>query len=270
MELVTLALSLLAAALAAPAPPDAPPSQPQTTPGYETRQASPMRTAPTQGTSRMNIEGRAIDFYMKKPLGEGTWPGVVLLHDSRGLSTSNMKLVDKLSSEGFIVMAPDLYGGKVALDDDKGRELSVLMDQEAALATIEVLAAHLRATGDVGDHRVGLLGFDLGGRLALQGAIGSRDISAVAVAYSRSPGDADTIRRVSCPVLGIFAGKDGLIPPRETETLREALQAAGRSAQTVVYEEAGHGFMKEGEPEYDTGAAAAAWSRIVGFLRENL
>ena len=259
---------MLASLLAAEQPPPAP-QQPKDQ-GYERLEPGPTRTAPTQGLSRMNLDNIAIDFYLKKPPGQGTWPGIVLVHDGGGMSPGVLRLVDELASKGFIVIAPDLYGGKYALDDDKARELSVVMDEQAALAILDALAAHLKNQVEVGDHRVGIVGFDTGGRLAMKAAIGSRDVSAVAVVYARSPGDPETIRRVGCPLMAVFAGKDDMIPPRESETLREALEAMGDRGRVAILPGAGHGFMKDTDPRYDPSAAGQAWARIVAFLRENL
>ncbi|HZI94047.1 MAG TPA: dienelactone hydrolase family protein [Patescibacteria group bacterium] len=238
--------------------------------GYTRSAPTAMRSAPTQGLAHIQAGERAVDVYQKKPKGEGTWPGVVMLHDSMGMSRQAMDMVERLSAEGFVVYAPDLYGGRYALDADKGRELSVLMNEEEALLSIEALVAHVRSLPEVGDHRVGVVGFDMGGALALKVAMGSQDLSALAVADTRPKVDADGLRRIGCPILALFAGNDEKIPPADIAGFRAALSAAGRTADLKIFDGVGHGFMKHGDPSYKAEDAGAAWARIVAFFKENL
>jgi len=238
--------------------------------GYTRSAPTAMRTAPTQGLAHIQAGERAVDIYMKKPKGEGTWPGVVLLHDRMGMSRQAMDMVERLSGEGFVVYALDMYGGRYALDADKGRELSVLMNEEDALLSIEALVAYVKSLPEVGDHRVGVVGFDMGGELALKVAMGSQDLSALALAYTRPVVDADALRRIGCPILALFGGKDEKIPLADIAGFRAALSSSSRVAEVKIFDGVGRGFMKNGDPSYKAEEASAAWGRVAAFFKENL
>jgi len=228
------------------------------------------RTAETRGLRPLQLEARQIHHYRATPEGEGPWPGVVLAHDSMGLDANTKNLADRLAAEGFLVIAPDLYDGKVALDADKGREMSVIMDEKESVAILEAVAGHLKQLPEVGDHRVAFVGFDMGGRLALLGGMASQDVSAVVAAYGRPVMEVDELRRIGCPILALYGDRDATIRKEDVEAFRQALEAAGRSADVRVYEGAGHNFAKAEDPNHDPTAAKDAWSLIVAFLRDHL
>lgn len=228
------------------------------------------RTLAARGLERMQIEELTIDYFLAKPEGEGTWPGVILAHEGWGVSEEFKDLARRLAGEGFIVLVPDLNGGKVARDPDKARELGVLMDESAAVAKLDALASHLKYRPEVGDHRVGLVGFDTGGRVGLLTGMVSQDLACVVIAYGRPVTDADQLRRIGSPILGIFGGQDLLIPRQQAEEFREALAAAGRTSDVRIYDTAGRGFMNPKWEQPDPEAAADAWSLIIAFLRDYL
>lgn len=228
------------------------------------------RTLAARGLERMQIEDLTIDYFTARPEGEGTWPGVILGHEGWGISEDFKDVARRLAEEGFVVMVPDLNGGKVARDADKARELGVLMDESAAVARIDALASHLKYRPEVGDHRVGLVGFDAGGRAALLAGMVSEAASCVVIVYGRPVIEPDRLRRIGPPVLGIFGGRDPLVPRDQAEAFREALAAASRTADVRIYDEAGRGFMNAKWEQHDPAAAADAWSLIVAFLRDYL
>jgi carboxymethylenebutenolidase len=228
------------------------------------------RTAPAMGLAHMKLEDQQVGYYLAKPEGEGTWPGVLLLHEGWGLDEAFKKTADRFAGEGFFVVAPDLNGGKVARDADKARELSVIVDEAAAASILEKLAAYVKFMPEVGDHRIGVVGFDMGGRLALLAGMRSTDVSAVVVAYGRPITDRDQLRRIACPILGLFGERDELVPQAEVERFREALGAASRNAEVKVYPAAGRAFMNPQFGRFDEADAKDAWSRIVAFLKDKL
>lgn len=232
--------------------------------------AQQLRSTATTGLTKFAIEERTIDCYISKPSGEGTWPGLVLAHDRMGVDIDTKSLADRLAAEGFVVMAPDLYHGKVALDADKGRELATLLDENEAALLLAEVAGHLKFLPELGNHRAGLIGFDLGGRLALLAGTRSADVSAVAAVYGRPITDNDSLRRINIPIMAVFGELDDQIPRTQVVAFMEALNKAGRTSTVKLLPGAGHGFMKQTGETYKPDAANEAWSALIAFLKENL
>ena len=232
--------------------------------------AQQSRSTAIIGLTKIELEGRTIDVYQTKPEGEGPWRGVVLAHDRMGVDTDTKRMADRLAMEGFVVIAPDLYHGKVALDADKGRELATILDENEATALLSELVAYLKFQPELGNHRAGLVGFDLGGRLVLLAGARSTDASAVAAIYGRPPTDDDTLRRISVPILAIFGDADDQISMEQVNGFKAGLEKAGRTSIVKVFPGAGHGFMKQPGESFKPEAFKEAWPALIAFLKENL
>lgn len=217
--------------------------------------------------------------FLAEPAG-GPHPGVVMIPDVWGLSDLYRGLARRLAAEGFAVLAIDPYRRT-------GR--GEFADPAGALAWIErlsdplVLATVQEAIDALGDRRVGVTGFCMGGTYALLAACTARGLSACAPFYGmvRHAAGADprlkprapleALRDLRCPVLGFYGAEDALIPPADVAALRACLGASGQPAEIRVYPGAGHAFMNDARPEtYRPEAAADAWRRLVPFLRERL
>jgi carboxymethylenebutenolidase len=241
-------------------------------PGAQSGESKPpaFRTMATGNISQIKIEDREIWVYRKAPEGEGTWPAVLILHDGWGLTQPLQRSIDALAAQGFVVMALEMNNRKVATEPDKARELSLLMDVEAASESASLLLHHLKYLREVGDHRVGLVGFGSGAKVALRTAMRTDEMSGLVVVYPPDPPQADALRRIPCPILAVYGGNDAVMPREKVESFRTALMEAGRNADVHVYEQAGHAFMNEADKNHDPGAAADAWSLMTAFLRSHL
>lgn len=232
--------------------------------------AGASRTGHVEGLLMQSLDDRQVAYYMAKPEGEGTWPGLVLAHEGWGLDGKFKAVADRLASEGFVVIAPDLNRGRIALDPDKAREFGVVLDENEATGSLDAVAGFLKYLPEVGNHRVGLVGFDIGGALALKAAMRSTDVSAVVIIYGPPVTDVDSLRRIGCPVLGVFGGDDALVPRASADKFRDALAAASRTAEVKIIDGVGHGFMSGRASGENVAASEEAWSTITGFLRELL
>ena len=229
--------------------------------------AQQSRSTSIIGLTKVTLEMRTIDCYVAKPAGEGTWPGLVLAHDRMGVDIDTKRMADNLAAEGFVVMAPDLYHGKVALDADKGRELATILDEDEAALLLADVVGHLKFQPELGNHRVGLIGFDLGGRLVLLAGMRSPDVSAVAAVYGRPITDNDSLRRINVPIMAVFGGLDDQIPQAQVTAFKEAMDKAGRTSIVRLFPGAQHGFMKKSAETFEFNAAKEAWSALIVFLK---
>jgi carboxymethylenebutenolidase len=230
--------------------------------------------------------------YLAHPTGAGTasQPGVVVIHDVWGLGDHTRDIARRFAAEGFAALAVDLYrrlpGEKI---EDPGRWMRDLSDPgmlEEVQAAIDFLAPHPAVSG----HRIGVVGFCMGGMYALLAAASCRGLSASVVFYGllshahgmlRQPGGLDRTRKprepvaaaagITCPLLGCFGEDDEFVPLADVDRLRDALSGASHAADIVVYPGAGHAFMNDTRPAaFRPDQARRAWSRTLDFLRHEL
>ena len=211
--------------------------------------------APTDGAFAAPAAGRA--------------PAIVVIQEYWGINDQIRHTVQRLADDGFVALAPDLYYGALARDAAEASALMARLDRPRALSEIagavELLQRHPRSNG-----RVAVLGFCLGGALALSAATAVKGLAAV-VAFYGVPKDPDQVdwSEVDAPVQAHFSTSDGWAKPEVGQRIQAAVTAAGGAMELYLYD-AAHAFMNERRPEvYDAAAAQLAWQRTVDFLRRH-
>jgi carboxymethylenebutenolidase len=195
---------------------------------------------------------------------------VIVVQEGWGLNGQIRDVARRLAREGYAAIVPDLYHGQVAETAEAAHELSRALDEEQALADLAAAAAWLRASPRVGTRPIGVLGFCLGGGIALQFALHSPEPAAVVMFYGAPETDPAKLASLRAPLLGHFGAEDRGIPTSRVDAFREALAKAGRNADLRTYAGAGHAFMHEGLPSYHLDAARQAWARTLAFLQKTL
>jgi carboxymethylenebutenolidase len=213
-----------------------------------------------------NIRG-----YLARPAqGAGKWPGVLVVHENRGLNPYIEDVARRLAVDNFLAFAPDgltSVGGYPG-DDEKGGELFRKVDREKMTQDFVAAAKWLQGRPDC-TSKIGVVGFCFGGGIAntLAVRLGS-DLSAAVPFYGGQPPAAD-VAKIKSPLLIHYAGLDQRVnagwPAYET-----ALKANHVSYQEYVYENVNHGFHNDTTPRYDEAAAKLAWKRTVDFFNKNL
>jgi carboxymethylenebutenolidase len=196
----------------------------------------------------------------------GVGPGVMVLHAWWGLTAFFRKVCDRLAQVGFTALAPDLYHGAVASTNEEAKCLRFGLDNDRVDREIGAALACLRNHAAASGLSVGVIGFSLGGYLALRLARTRADeVRAVVVFYATDGGRFDTAQ---ASFLGHFAENDGCwAGVRTVRSLEERLRAAGREAIFHTYPGTEHSFSEEDRPEaYNVQAARLAWQRTVEFL----
>ncbi len=207
--------------------------------------------------------------YLVRPAkATGTLPGIVVVHENRGLNPHIEDIARRLALDNFIAFAPDALtplGGYPGTEDE-ARVLFPKLDQtktrEDMVAAVGFLQKHAECTG-----RVGAVGFCYGGRIVKMLAARVPSLAASVPFYGDgNPEDAASIK---APLQIHYAGTD----PRINDAwpaYEAALKAAGVTYEMHMYEGTQHGFNNDTTPRYDEAAAKLAWSRTVGFFNKHV
>jgi carboxymethylenebutenolidase len=191
-------------------------------------------------------------------------PCVVVLHEFFGLTQSFKDFSKRLNEEeGFTVLAPDLYGGRVASSVEEAGSFAGSLDSTTVVAQTVEAIEHMRMNWHP---RVGVVGFSLGAGIGMAAAHAAK-VDAAVVYYGADDSDAQAW---AVPILGHFATNDEWDPIEDVRSLFAVLGAAGTPADLHTYN-AGHWFANSGVPDaFDNDAAELAWERTVDFLRHHL
>jgi carboxymethylenebutenolidase len=208
--------------------------------------------------------------YVARPASaKGKLPGVLVVHENRGLNPHIEDIARRLALDGFLAVAPDALTsvGGYPGDEDKARELFGKLDQtkitEDFVTAAAVLAARPDCTG-----KVGVVGFCFGGGISNMLATRVPDLAAAVPFYGMQP-KAEDVAHIKAPLLLQYAEKDDRINAG-IPAYEEALKAHKVKYQLFIYPGTQHGFNNDTTPRYDRAAATLAWSRTVAFFKANL
>lgn len=198
--------------------------------------------------------------------------GIVVLHEARGVTVTMRSLVSSLAAEGWLAVAPHLYhrDGADEVDGEQVADQANRLTPESVLADTDAAFGWLAERG-VSPDRIGVIGFDLGGAVAVK--VATRRSVGAAVSVSApgilSPAASqlrpllDTAPELVCPWLGIFGG-DETVSAEEVEKLRDAAATAQVATDVVRYPDANHRF------DTDPGSAIEAWQRTLNWFDSHL
>jgi carboxymethylenebutenolidase len=214
--------------------------------------------------------GGSCPAYLAVPAG-GSGPGVVVIQEWWGLVPHIESVCDRLAAEGFVALAADLYHGAVAAEPDEAAKNMMALKLEDSgrdlSGAVDWLLADPRCTGDA----VGVVGFCMGGGLALSLAAQRREVAACVPFYGvGSALQAVDLTAVRGAVLGHWAADDRSYTREQIAEIEQSLSGAA-SVEMLWYEGCGHAFFNDDRPEvYNAEAAQLAWDRTVAFLRQQL
>ncbi len=196
-------------------------------------------------------------------------PGIIVVHENRGLNPHIEDVARRAALEGFISFAPDaLYPvGGYPGNDDKGRELQRQRDRNEMLEDF-IAAYHFLKRQKECSGNVGVVGFCFGGSISNSMAVRIPDLKAAVPFYGGQPSTKD-VPKIKAPLLLHFAGLDKRVnggwPAYET-----ALKEHKKEYIAHIYPEVNHGFHNDTTPRYDEQSAKLAWQRTIEFFKEKL
>jgi carboxymethylenebutenolidase len=205
-----------------------------------------------------------------RPKGASKLPGVVVIHENRGLNPHIEDVNRRVALEGFLSLAPDALSpvGGTPADSDKAREMIRGLDQKSTLenylAAVQFLRTHSMSTG-----KVGVVGFCWGGAMANQVAVNDPQLTAAVPYYGRQPA-AEDVPKIKASLLLHYAGLDERIN-KGIPSYEAALKASGTDYKIYMYKDAQHAFNNDtNAARYNKEAAEIAWTRTMSFLTEKL
>jgi carboxymethylenebutenolidase len=209
--------------------------------------------------------------YLSAP-ASGSGPGVLVIQEWWGLNSHVRDLADRFAAEGYVAFAPDLYHGRIAREPDEAGKLMMSLNVDTAADDLRTGIEYLIGEGGGTGDKVGVVGFCMGGMLALYAATVAPDkVAAVVDFYGGHPNVRPDFSKLQAPVLGLFAGKDDFVNAEAVRGMDEALTAAGKAHEFHTYPDADHAFFNDERPEvYNPEAAADAWQRTLAFFRQHL
>ncbi len=216
-----------------------------------------------------NGHGEVRGYLVRPAAARGKVPGVVVVHENRGLNPYIEDVARRVAKAGFVALAPDgltSVGGYPG-NDEKGRELQATVDSTKLMndffAAVEWLMAHEATTG-----RIGITGFCYGGGVANAAAVAYPELGGAVPFYGRQAAAAD-VPKIKCPLLIHYAELDERVNAGWPE-YEAALKAAGTRYEAHIYPGVNHGFHNDSTPRYDKAAADLAWDRTLAFFAANL
>lgn len=214
--------------------------------------------------------GRMTSGYLSLP-ASGRGPGLIVIQEWWGLVEHIKAVADRFAEAGFVSLAPDLYHGQTTKSPDQAGKMLMALNIDEAGKDMRGAADYLLQSGKVTSKKVGILGFCMGGQLALYAGMQYPDrIAAVVDFYGIHPHVTIEPTRVKVPVLGHFGRTDTSVPEDRVNQLAAAVKKVGGSFEVHVYD-AGHAFFNDTRPEaYSAAAAKLAWERTLPFLKEHV
>jgi carboxymethylenebutenolidase len=212
--------------------------------------------------------GRNAPGYLSAPSGGG--PGLIVVQEWWGLVDHIRDVADRFAAEGFVVLAPDLYRGDVATSSDEAGHKLIGLDIPSVSAELRAAAQYLQAQPGVTGKKVAVVGFCMGGQLAMLGGCDHPDLIGPTVNfYGIHPKVTLDVEKLGAPVLAHFGKRDDFTPLATSEALVQRIRDAGKDITAHFYDTQ-HAFFNDTRPEvYDAEAARLAWTRTLAFLREH-
>ena len=207
---------------------------------------------------------------------DGGGPGVIVIQEWWGLVPHITDLCDRFAAAGFSALAPDLYHGDAASNSepDEAGKLMMALNVDQAVKDMSGAIAFLQSSDQVTSEGVGVVGFCMGGGLALVLAARRPDaVVACAPFYGLIPwaGAEPDWSQVAAPIRGHYAENDTMFGPEAVAGLKAKLDAEGKDAEFVIHPGTDHAFFNDTRPEvYNATEAAAAWDATLDFFRTTI
>ena len=213
----------------------------------------------------------AIMAYLARPATEGTFPGVLVCHENRGLTPHIRDVARRFAKEGYVALALDLLsreGGTQAVDADQVPALLSDAPAERHVADFAAGLDYLQSLNEVDGERIGMTGYCFGGGITWRCAVGLPELQAAVPFYGPAP-DLAQVPNIQSAVFGVYAEQDERINAGK-DALEQALEDAGKTYQMKVYPGVNHAFHNDTGERYVEEQATQAWQDTLAWFEQHL
>ena len=225
-------------------------------------------------TGNYNVETQVVNYfddiqgYLAKPVDEGQFPGVVMIHEWWGLNDNIKEMAEKLASHGYVVLAVDLYNGEVAITSDQARQLITSFDTNVGIENMNFAASYIQENHNV--QKLGSIGWCFGGGQSLNLALNNQNMDATIIYYGSLITEQESLSNISWPVLGIFAELDKGIPVESVNDFETSLDELDIPNEIHIYPGVDHAFANPSGERYAPDESKDAWQKTIEFLESSL
>jgi len=202
---------------------------------------------------------------------EGVYPAVVVMHEWWGLNDNIKDMARSLAAEGYVVLAVDLFNGKVAKNATEAGQLTskVRNNQDEGIKNMKAAVEFLKNQNNVDKEKIASMGWCFGGGMSLQLALNEK-LAATIIYYGQLETNATKLSVIKWPVLGIFGEKDTSITVESVKKFEAALKEANVQNEIYIYPSVGHAFANPSGANYAPEQTKDAWEKTLDFLNRNL
>ena len=205
------------------------------------------------------------------PSGKGPFPALIVIHEWWGLNDWVKEQASKLSDQGYVTLAVDLYRGKVATTPDMAHEIMRGVPEDRAKRDLRAAFDFLVSQSNVKKERIGAIGWCMGGGYSLDVALQEPTLAADVINYGHLATDSESLKKINAPILGLFGAQDRGITHDDVHKFEASLKQLGKKVEIKIYDDAGHAFENPNNKDgYREADAADAWKRTVEFLATTL
>jgi len=191
-----------------------------------------------------------------------------MIHEWWGLNDNIKEMAEKLASHGYIVLAVDLYDGKVGTTTDEARQLRNSFEQSQWTENMNTAVSYLE--DQYTPSSIGSIGWCFGGGQSLNLALNNDDMDATVIYYGQLVTEQEELSKIDWPVLGIFAGLDSGITPETVNQFESALNEVGIENDITIYPNVNHAFANPSGDRYASEESKDAWDNTLEFFKDNL
>lgn len=226
---------------------------------------------PAVGTNEITFpsQGAQIQAYLARPAGEGTYPGILVCHENRGLTAHIKDVARRFAREGYVALAIDLLsreGGTDSLDREQIPGLLSNAPVERHIGDFEAGLGYLQSLAYVDGARIGMTGYCFGGGITWRCAVALPELKAAVPFYGPAP-DLSQVGNIRAAVFGVYAEMDNRITSGK-DALEQALQQAGVTYQMKVYPGVDHAFHNDTGQRYNQAQATQAWQDTLAWFAQ--
>jgi len=234
------------------------------------------------GEVRVPTADGTIPAYRAMPAKGGPFPTVLVVQEIFGVHEHIKDVCRRLAKIGYLAVAPEMYArqGDVSKLKDMKEIFKIVakVPDAQVLSDLDAALAWAKGTGKADTAKLGITGFCWGGRVVWLYSAHNPGVKAGVAWYGRLVGDhtamqpkypLDVASDLKAPVLGLYGGADQGIPAASVEKMRDALKAAGKTAEIEVYPNTPHAFFADYRPSYRKEQAEDGWKRMLAWFKKH-